>query len=138
MSVSPREVFGPARANTLKDWWQPTQVGRPLTPRMAYYLRRSMWSSTPGVVKRALAERGLLNDTRAIGDNLTELGNRLRSLLGRVPTGLWPKSSKPHQVAPSEEWVTCPACGANVSAELIAWGASSDHQVCIKCTLEEA
>jgi len=98
-----------------------------------------MWSSTPGVVTRALAERGLLDDTRQVGDSLTELGTQLRSLLGEIPRTYWPRSGKPWQVAPSEIMLECSACGRPTNAELIAWGAGPGDVKCVKCaTLEEA
>jgi len=129
--TAPRQVFGPARPNTIADWWEPTKIGAPLTPRMAFYLRRRMWSSTPGNVQRALAERGLLDDTRTLGSSLTELGTRLRNLLGELPRTYWPRSGKPWQVAPSEVFVECVTCGKPTNAELIAWGAGGIE--CVKC-----
>jgi hypothetical protein len=142
--TSPRQVFGPARPNRITDnWWEPTKLDRPLTPRMAYYLRRRMWSSTPGVVERALAERGLLADTRQAGDSLTPHGHRVRDLLGELPREHWPASRRHYQIAPSEVWVTCPACGRDKNAELFAWdhydGAPDARTPpCITCAMEGA
>jgi hypothetical protein len=142
--TSPRQVFGPARPNRITDnWWEPTKLDRPLTPRMAYYLRRRMWSSTPGVVERALAERGLLADTRQAGDSLTPHGHRVRDLLGELPREHWPASRQHYQIAPSEATVSCPACGADKNAELFAWGlpdGAPDAKTppCITCAMEGA
>ncbi len=133
---SARQVFGPVRANTLHDWWEPTRANAPLTPRMAYYLRRRMWSSTPGIVQKALAERGLLSKA-----GLTREGERVRDLLGELPHGCWPSSRAHYQVAPSEVIVECRSCGRDVNAELIAWGLydgvpDAATPPCVACAME--
>jgi len=129
---SARQVFGPARANTLADWWEADQIGKPITASQAHWLRRRK-SPPPGITK-ALARRGLylppdMNDPKA--ERWSPEAQELRRLLGMVPTRYWPWTTKAGtQAAPSEDRVTCPTCGKSVSVELVAWGAG---ERCLAC-----
>ena len=144
MSATVREVFGPVKPGTRKDWWEATKVGAPLTPRMAYHLRRGMPSSTPKTVLKAFAERGLMSEpTSTRVDPWTELGERARRLLGRVPEHYWPRQAHYRsQLAPSEGEFLCPACDRYISVELYCWddydGAPDARDpACINCRLTE-
>ena len=144
MSVAPKAVLGWVPLGTLAPWWEPTKVGAPLTPRQAFFLRRRMWSSTPGTVQKALAERGLLTEGLTGTDRLTPEGHRLHALLGEVPAGYWPNRRTDryyYQTAPSMSEATCPRCGREVNAELFAWDlydGAPDAAIppCLKCALK--
>jgi hypothetical protein len=78
-------VFGPARAGTLKDWWEADQIGKPLTPLMREWLVRGSTHKMPKIVQKALARRGLLlppdwNNPKA--SRWTAEAERLREELG--------------------------------------------------------
>ena len=129
------------------DWWDADQVDRPLTPTMAFWIRRGLLHRLPLPVARGLARRGLLAGLY-IGQattGLTARGERAREALGRVP---WPYLlSCSHvdrgmrtQFAASTDPLFCRACDRVVAAELIAWdlydGApDSSGPPCINCVM---
>ena len=147
MTASPRSVLGEVRIGHLKPWWEPTQVGKPITPRQAFFLRRRMWSSTPNSVMKALAERGLITDAITTGTNrLTPAGEHLREALGDVPAAYWPSRRTDrhyYQRAASLDEITCRSCGREVNAELFPWslydGAPDAREpACLRCLTKEA
>ena len=129
------------------DWWDADQVGRPLTPPMAFWLRRGMLHRLPLAVARGLARRGLLAGLY-IGQattGLTARGERAREALGRVPPEYLLSCSSVDrgartQFIASRDLEFCPACDRYLSAELIAWdlydGApDSSGPPCINCVM---
>ena len=122
------------------DWWEPDQLGRPITPAQAWWLRKGMLHKLPGTVARSLARRGLLAGMYIGQPNtgLTELGERYRKALGTVPTKhlnscSYLERGQRTQFAPSRDDVLCHECRHTVPAELIAW--TGIHDQCINCKM---
>ena len=124
-------------------WWDADQIGKPLTPASAFWLRRGMIHRLPMTVARSLARRGLLAGVFSGQDvGLTERGQAIKRLLGSVPpeyTTDLVAAAGPGQLAvqqaPALEKVICRKCGAFVAAELIAWG--SEKRQCITCATKD-
>ena len=120
-------------------WWDADQVGKPLTPSSAFWLRRGMIHRLPMTVARSLARRGLLAGVFSGQDvGLTERGQAIKRLLGTVPptyTTDLVAAAGPGQLAvqqrPALEKVICRKCGAFTHAELIAWAA--EKRMCSAC-----
>ena len=125
---SVRQVFGPARNLSDDTWWPTDQVGKPLTPTTAAWLRKGALGRMPGMVQKALARRGLLNpvnwnDTSA--SRWTPAGERARQLLGHAP------HNRPDRV-------TCWECCQGVDPALMAWGETDRVQYrCVTCAMKE-
>ena len=117
-------------------WWDADRAGAPLTPALAYWLRRRTHGGIPLGVVKGLARRGL-HAGLYVGQarlGLTPEGEALRVVLGSVPERFWSTIRSPSGAprAPSEASVACPSCGRMTNVELIAWGASG---ACLACAL---
>jgi hypothetical protein len=121
------------------NWWEPDRHGAPLSPTLAYWIRRRTHARIPLGIMKGLARRGLYAG-KYVGQEhrgLTPEGERLRDALGTVPERYWSpvRSATGNPLAPSEALIGCPACGKLVNAELFAWGAGG---VCLACAQDRA
>jgi hypothetical protein len=118
------------------DWWEVDRAGAPLTPALAFHLRRITTGHVRLNIIKGLARRGLhaglYAGQPAIG--LTPEGERVRALLGVVPGEFWSvvRTAVGTPGVPSEAVVECSSCGKLVNVELIAWGAGL---ACLACAL---
>ena len=121
-----RQVTGEVRSTARVDWWEPDQLGRPLTPTTAEWLRRpNVTHRIPGAIAKALARRGLLAGLYYGQDvGLTPAGERARVLLGVVP-------------ADAPERLSCWECGTGVRRELMAWGEDRAQKRCEACARKD-